>query len=117
MANTGASRRQFLNVLTNWLLGIIGLLATVLTLGFVWTLLRWIRNPDLQDMGSLTSFPRGEWCLRMLVHENDGNGKRVHPIFVRRQDKGDQRIAVLSMVCPHRGCFVDWYPDQSRFIC
>jgi menaquinol-cytochrome c reductase iron-sulfur subunit len=61
-----------------------------------------------------------QWDLRPLeVLQQDGWKKtRVrHSIWVRREGQGDQAIIVLSPICPHLGCPVNWHADQSEFIC
>jgi len=75
-------------------------------------------GPTFIDVGPLSSFPIGEWRLHTLamVHEDGWRKTRVrHAIWVRRQ--GDQEVIVLSSICPHLGCPVNWQPDQTRFYC
>jgi len=72
------------------------------------------------DVGPLTDFPRGEWRLRLLeaVQQDGWKQTRVrHSVWVRREGEGERGIAVLSSLCPHLGCPVNWHPDQSRFDC
>lgn len=125
MADTGTSRRRFLGILTNLLMAAIGLIVAIPALGYFFAPLRrksaaGPAGAGFQDVGPLSDIPVGEWRLLPLemVHEDGWRRTRVrHAIWVRRQAEGDQGIMVLSSICPHLGCPVNWHPDETRFFC
>lgn len=118
-------RRRFLSYCTDLLMAVIGLLVALPALGYVVAPLRKRRGAEVSgpvfiDVGALADFPSGEWCLRALemLHEDGWKKSRVrHAVWVRRQGEGDKGITVLSSICPHLGCPINWHPDQSQFVC
>ena len=122
MADTGAPRRTFLGLLTSLVMGILCLLVAIPAVAYFLGPLR--RKPgeaaSLIDVGAIADFPEGEWRLHALemVHEDGWRKTRVrHAIWVRRHGQGERDLSVLSSICPHLGCPVNWQPDQSRFFC
>jgi Rieske Fe-S protein len=118
-------RRRFLNFCTEVLLAAIGLLVAVPAVGYFFGPLRRKpgaegAGPTFQDAGPLSDVPLGQWRLLSLelVHQDGWNKTRVrHAVWVRRQDGNGQGITVLSSICPHLGCPINWHPDQSQFVC
>jgi Rieske Fe-S protein len=116
-------RRTFLGYCTGLLMAVIGLLVAVPALAYLVAPLRRKRGegdtgPSLQDVGPLAGYPPGEWCLRALeVEKVDGWKKTTvrHAVWVRRQ--GEQDVTVLSSICPHLGCPINWHPDEGKFAC
>jgi Rieske Fe-S protein len=125
MANTGTSRRGFLGSATNVLMVAIGLIVAIPALGYFLSPLRRKGAAEgtgatFQDAGPLSDIPVGQWRLLSLemVCEDGWKKSRVrHAVWVRRQDGADQGVTVLSSICPHLGCPINWHPDQSQFIC
>lgn len=124
MPNPEPTRRHFLNWMTEALLALLGLLVAVPAVAyFVGPLRRRGTGgpgPTFLDVGPIAEIPIGEWQLKSVeVVQADGWRKnRVrHSIWVRRQGDGDSAIAVLSPICPHLGCPINWRPDQSQFFC
>jgi Rieske Fe-S protein len=122
MTNTSDDRRRLLRCFTSAVLAIIGLLMAVPVLGYVLApLLRRGKQATegaFLDAGPVTSIPEGEWRLVAveMVHEDGWRKTRVrHAIWVRR--RGEQDITVLSSICPHLGCPINWQTDQTRFFC
>ena len=125
MAETTTSRRGFLGFFTNLLMAFIGLIVVVPALAYFLAPLR--RKPGeegaatpFQDLGPLSEIPAGQWRLLSLemVHEDGWKKTRVrHAVWVRRQGEGNQAINVLSSICPHLGCPINWHPDRSQFNC
>jgi Rieske Fe-S protein len=75
---------------------------------------------DFVDVGPLQDIPIGEWKLLSLeLTHTDGWRKTQtrHAIWVRRQSAQDTDITVLSSICPHLGCPINWHPDRSQFVC
>jgi Rieske Fe-S protein len=125
MVNDGSDRRRFLGFLTNLLMSAIALLVAIPAVAyFVGPLRRKSAmrgaGPTFQDAGPLSDIPVGK--LRLLsvetVHQDGWMKTRVRrAIWVRRQDDSDQRITVLSSICPHLGCPINWHADHSQFVC
>jgi Rieske Fe-S protein len=76
------------------------------------------------DLGALSAFPVGQWKLHSLEVPQEGDWKtrqaratRVrHAVWVRR-GAGEQDVTVLSSLCPHLGCLVNWRPAGAQFFC
>jgi Rieske Fe-S protein len=125
MANTGTNRRRFLNFFTGMVMAVIGLLVAVPAVAYFFGPLRRESGaeeagPAFQDAGRLSDIPVGQWRLLSLEMTHQDGWKRTktkHAVWVRRQGEGDQGITVLSSICPHLGCPINWHPDQSQFIC
>jgi Rieske Fe-S protein len=125
MGNTGSNRRRFLGLLTNLLMAFIGLLVAIPAFGYFFGPLRRKSGAEgagaaFQDAGPLSEIPVGQWRLLSLetVHQDGWKQTRVrHAIWVRRQHESDKGIKVLSSICPHLGCPINWHPDQSQFVC
>jgi len=125
MANEGTTRRRLLSLCTNAVMGIIGVMVAVPALVYVWSPLRRKHGragaeAAFLDTGPLSDLPVGEWRLRPLemVHEDGWTKTRVrHAVWVRRDREGNQAIRVLSSICPHLGCPVNWHPERREFNC
>jgi Rieske Fe-S protein len=125
MSNDSTTRRGFLNFVTSLLLCVLGFLVAVPAIGYLCAPLRrrleGVRSgPAFVDAGPLTVFPVGQWHLHVLelVHEDGWKRTRSRQaIWVRRQGESDADITVLSSLCPHLGCPVNWQPDQAQFFC
>jgi Rieske Fe-S protein len=125
MANKGTSRRRLLGFFTNLLMTVIALLVAVPAFAYFLAPLR--RRPGTGDGGSaftdagpLAGIPIGQWRLVPLdlVTQDGWKKTRVRQaVWVLRQGEGDRAITVLSSICPHLGCPVNWHPDQSQFVC
>jgi Rieske Fe-S protein len=125
MANTASTRRGFLGSLTNVLMAAIGLIVAVPALGYFLAPLRRKAEAEgagatFHDAGPLSDIPVGQWRLLALETSDEDGWKKTrvrHAIWVRRQEGGVEGITVLSSICPHLGCPINWHPDQSEFIC
>jgi Rieske Fe-S protein len=122
--NPGANRRQFLGIFTNALTAFIGLIVAIPAIIYFLSPLR--RRPEaartaaFHDAGPLTEIPIGSWKLLSLemVHADGWKKTSVrHAIWVRRRGETEKDITVLSSICPHLGCPINWHPDQSQFFC
>lgn len=123
MADTGTTRRRFLDFFTGLLLAVLGLIVAIPAVGYFLAPLRrktGAAGASFQDVGPVADIPLGEWRLVTLEMTHDDGWKKMrfrHAIWVRRQAEGDQGITVLSSICPHLGCPVNWHPDETRFFC
>jgi Rieske Fe-S protein len=122
MPDAEPNRRWFFNVVANLVLALLGLLIGIPVIGYFLAPLRRKSGAGVNftDAGPLADLPVGEWRLRTLeiVQEDGWKKSRVkHGIWVRRLGQGGQDVAVLSSLCPHLGCPVNWQQDQARFHC
>jgi Rieske Fe-S protein len=123
MANTGTNRRGFLGLITSLLMAIIGALVAAPALAYFFAPLR--RRPEnggpmFTDAGPLADIPVGPWRLVPveLVRADGWKKTRVRQaVWVHRHGEGDRAMTVLSSICPHLGCPINWHPDQSQFVC
>jgi menaquinol-cytochrome c reductase iron-sulfur subunit len=124
MTDTGKNRRRFLGFLTNLLMCMLALLVAVPAFAYFVAPLRrrgiGDGGPTFTDAGPLADIPIGQWRLvpLELVTADGWKKTRVRQaVWVRRHVEADNAITVLSPICPHLGCPVNWHPDQSQFVC
>jgi menaquinol-cytochrome c reductase iron-sulfur subunit len=124
MAKAGHNRRGFFGLLTDLVLAAIGLMIAIPAVRYLWSPLRAKAGTDtgttFLDAGLLADIKPGEWRLVTVekTHQDGWKKSKVrHAVWVRRHGEGEQGITVLSSICPHLGCPVNWHPDESRFIC
>jgi Rieske Fe-S protein len=111
--------------LTDLVLAAIGILVAIPALGFFFAPLRRKQGNGgdgavFVDAGRLADLRPGEWrLLTVEMTQQDGWKKTAvrHAVWVRRQGESDKGITVLSSICPHLGCPINWHPDQAEFIC
>jgi quinol---cytochrome c reductase iron-sulfur subunit, bacillus type len=122
MSHSEPNRRRFLSFVTKLLTAFLGLLVAVPVIGSFLAPL-W-RKPNEEaayiDAGPLSNFPFGEWRLHALEMVQEDGWKRTrvrHAVWVRRQGEDEHGITVLSSICPHLGCPINWHPDRSQFFC
>lgn len=73
-----------------------------------------------KDLGPLSALPEGKWQLVPLkIVSQDGwiKAKEQHAVWVRRPENAEQKVEVLSPLCPHLGCPINWFPDKAEFMC
>ncbi|HLW64254.1 MAG TPA: ubiquinol-cytochrome c reductase iron-sulfur subunit [Gemmataceae bacterium] len=122
MSNPESGRRRFLSFLTSLLMGFLALLVAGPAVAYFWAPLRRKASGqgDFYDVGPITDLAIGEWRLLSidLVQADGWKTTRVrHSIWVRRESESATTIQVLSSICPHLGCPINWNPEQSQFIC
>jgi Rieske Fe-S protein len=124
MPTNNAGRRGFLGWLTGAVLAALGLLLAVPSAVYLGGPLRRKGREgaggDFADAGPVADLPAGEWQLRTVeVVQQDGwKSSRVrHALWVRRGGAGDRDVSVLSPICPHLGCPLNWRPDRGQFDC
>jgi Rieske Fe-S protein len=124
MSTTGTHRRGFLSTVTAALLAVIGLLMLIPAIRYLFAPL-WRKRgaggqPTFVDVGHLADIPIGEWRLVAVERlQEDGwrKSRTRYAVWVRRQGPGDEAITVLTSICPHLGCPINWHPDRSQFEC
>lgn len=85
--------------------------ASVVAATFSWPLFRYLAPDTANDMAE-----------KVVIHEKDipeGEAKFFEyagssAVIVRKRDGG---IVVLSAVCTHLGCIVQWKKDKQDFLC
>ena len=125
MVTPTTDRRRFLHLCTDALLAIIGLLLAIPVFGYMSA--PFLRKPrgesgetSYVELGPLNNLPVGEWRLLSLdVVRQDGweKDKQRHAVWVRRDGNSQAEVLVLSPICPHLGCPVNWHSDRKEFIC
>ncbi len=124
MADPG-KRRRFLIFCTKVLMAGLGLLVAIPAIGyFAAPLLRRRKGKEAAggfvDAGRLADVPVGDWRLLSLeIEHQDGwiKSRVRHSIWVRRQGQGEKDITVLSPICPHLGCPVNYNLEKKDFVC
>jgi len=104
------SRRDFLNRLINFLIGIwatiVAFLGGYAGIRYVWPTAKTAGPTG----GNKVSFPISELpeggIKKILI-----NGKPVGVI------RSGGKLYALSLICTHLGCIVSWHPEVKRLIC
>jgi menaquinol-cytochrome c reductase iron-sulfur subunit len=122
MSDTSKTRRRFLGFVTNLLMAMLALIVAVPAFGYFLAPLRrrGTGDPTFTDVGPLADIPVGQWRLvpLELVTADGWKKTRVRQaVWVHRKSDSDRAITVLSPICPHLGCPINWHPDQSQFVC
>lgn len=125
MANWIKQRRRFLRLCTDALAAVIVLLLAIPVFAYICAPFIAKRRDgsagtSYLDLGPLADLPVGEWRLVSLevVHQDGWEKTRQrHAVWVRRDGNSDAELTVLSPICPHLGCPVNWHPDVREFIC
>lgn len=119
------NRRRFLTVCTNAVVAIIGACIAVPALAYVlapvrrWTGKKGI-SAEFRDVGAVAQLPIDQWQLVSLQLVRRDGWEEVpsrHGVWVRRSKDPGGPITVLSSICPHLGCPLNWHPDHSEFVC
>jgi menaquinol-cytochrome c reductase iron-sulfur subunit len=118
------NRRRFLAVCTDGVVALLGACIAVPALAYVLApVRRWTgrkgAGEDFQNVGALEQLPLDQWHLVSLqLTQRDGweEVRLRHGVWVRRS-KDPAKIEVLSSICPHLGCPLNWHPDHAEFVC
>jgi menaquinol-cytochrome c reductase iron-sulfur subunit len=125
MKNTDTGRRGFLGFITSLLVAVLALLMAIPAIAYFLTPL-WGRReaegvePGFGDVGPIAGLPVGEWRLLTLETDRLDGWKKTrtkHAVWVRRTGTGERDFTVLSAICPHLGCPIDWHSQESQFVC
>jgi menaquinol-cytochrome c reductase iron-sulfur subunit len=124
MTTEDASRRSFLGCLTSLLLGLLAVLLAAPAVAYFLSPLRRKdaegAGPAYLDAGPLADYPVGQWRLAALeqVHQDGWRKSRAsRPVWVRREAQGQPGVTVLSALCPHLGCPINFLADRTQFEC
>jgi Rieske Fe-S protein len=103
------------------ILTLVGLLVAIPAVAFFMAPLRRKAHgtgADFVDAGPVDSFPTGEYRAVSLEWVQQDGWRRAtmrQSVWVRRLS--DQNFLVLSSICPHLGCPINWAPGQNNFVC
>jgi menaquinol-cytochrome c reductase iron-sulfur subunit len=125
MPDRRTDRRQFLGYLTGALGTALGLLVAVPAFAYLFAPLRRKRKEEgsggFVDAGPVTDLPIGEWHLRTVALDRvdawTKKGQVRRSLWVRRTGEDDRALTVLSPLCPHLGCPINWRLDKGQFDC
>ncbi len=125
MPSTGESRRSFLGLLTQAVMAVIALCLAAPAVAYVCSPLWKRKGTDgadaaLSDAGPLADVPIGPWqAVTVEVVRRDGweTSRTRRAVWVRRTGPGEHNVAILSPICPHLGCPINWLPDRAEFVC
>jgi menaquinol-cytochrome c reductase iron-sulfur subunit len=125
MPSSTTDRRLFLRLCSDALLAVVGLLLAIPIFAYVSApFFRKRRGRSgataFVELGPVNDLPVGEWRLMSLeVVRQDGWDKTQerHAVWVRREGNSHPKVTVLSPICPHLGCPVNWHSDLKEFIC
>jgi menaquinol-cytochrome c reductase iron-sulfur subunit len=91
--------------------GIVGLLGWPLVASLVGTIYR-LPKTRFVAVGPMAAFPKGR---PVAPHFRTGAGDAVQSVWVIKHSPTE--ATVFSPICPHLGCYYDWYPQAGKFIC
>jgi len=72
-----------------------------------------------QPVAAIDSLPKGQWKLvsfDVVEYSGMSINRTRRTAWVSRGEQPDA-ITVLSPVCPHAGCQINWKPDKTAFVC
>jgi menaquinol-cytochrome c reductase iron-sulfur subunit len=125
MPANGDTRRSLLSRLTKAVATLVGVCLAAPAVAYV-TAPLWRKQaaggagPEFSDAGPLADIPVGEWhpVTVEVVRRNGWETSRTRrTAWVRRLADGEQAVCVLSPICPHLGCPINWSPDRDAFVC
>jgi len=115
-------RRRFLSVATTLIGTAIGAILAVPAIGYVFSPFR-RRSATASESGFLNAGPWAEvregpprLVVVDMTHQDGWTKTQVrHSIWVRKT--GPDAAVVLSPICPHLGCPVNWDQRREEFVC
>jgi len=120
---TPVPRRRFLAICAELTAGLVGIAAVAYAVDYFFPRLRrrfGRSNAPFVAVCAIESIPSGKWHM-VNFDSIEGEGpkavKHPHSVWVRREGEGVDSIRVLSPICPHKGCEVEWHADQTAFVC
>lgn len=124
MQKWSINRRRLLGMATSAVVALMGACIAAPAVGYI--LAPFFRRrgrgfeSGFEDVGAVDDIPIGSWHLLSLalIEQNGWDKRRVtQSIWIRRRGPADSDIEVLSPICPHLGCHINWQPDATEFIC
>lgn len=113
------SRRDFIKATTTAVGGLIGLATAVPVIGYLFSpAVRESKANSWIDLGPLKNYPVGTTPSTFEFTQTNVNGwertSLSYGVFVVRRD--EKTVQVLSNVCTHLGCHVNWHPDIQHYV-
>lgn len=119
---SNANRRSFLSLLTSLIGAVIAAILAVPGLGYVFAPLRKRAAGEAEegfyDAGSWNDVAEGapQLVAIEMTHQDGWAKTQVrHSIWVLKT--GDKSAVVLSPICPHLGCPVNWDAAKTQYAC
>ncbi len=116
------NRRSFVSVLTSLIGAVIAAILAVPAVGYVLSPFRRSKGSEGEagflDAGPWADLTEGEPRLVVveMTHQDGWMKSRVrHSIWVRKT--GADTAVVLSPICPHLGCPVNWSLERGEYAC
>ncbi len=117
---TSPPRRRFLATVGKVAAGLVCVGVSLAALQTVYPpMRRWVRWPrfgPLQPV-AIDSLPAGEWKLVSIESGEPGPNGRKKSVWVYRDREQPENFRVLSAVCTHAGCIVNWRAERKLFVC
>lgn len=114
------NRRSFFGALLGIGSAGMGALLVIPVLRYVlYPLYSKVAGTEWSDIGDVTEFAAGkEPVLKAITFkQRDGWREVVSEQSVYVTHAADNKLIVLSAICPHLGCSVGWHAKQDTFIC
>ncbi|MGA2515575.1 MAG: ubiquinol-cytochrome c reductase iron-sulfur subunit [Thermodesulfobacteriota bacterium] len=112
------SRRGFLKLITNLMIGLVAAVLTVpLVGGLIGSSFR-LKKSRWADVGNISSLPLGQPTSMKFPYKTEDAYVRetvTHDVWVIKHSSSE--LTVFSPICPHLGCHYNWHPDENEFIC
>ncbi len=55
--------------------------------------------------------------LELVRRDGWETARARRTVWVRRSAEADDAVTVLSPICPHLGCPINWSAEQGEFVC
>jgi cytochrome b6-f complex iron-sulfur subunit len=82
----------------------------------IWRWLRWPRSGPLQAI-AIGTLPPGQWKRVEIEAGGDAPKGQKTSIWIYRDRDQPETFRILSAVCTHAGCTVNWRADRKLFVC
>jgi Rieske Fe-S protein len=109
----GSDRRGFLTVVIKGSVALISAITVIPGIGMLVSPL--IFRPKPKERKILFANPQDSQSGSFVAAELEGEGEIAAGVFVKRAQDGS--AVVLSSLCTHAGCAVNWEQAQGKFHC
>ena len=113
------SRREFTSIVTAFLGSIMGAVVGLPVIGYIISpAMKTKKVDDWVSLGLLEEYPIGTPQLFSFTRTKVNGWEKTtnsYGVFVLRKDENE--VKVLSNVCTHLSCRVNWHTDAQEFIC